>query len=214
MWLQRDPHLETARPGAVEVPERIGVAPVVVVVRRQHWVHLGHVRPPVLVEVRVEAGQRAAVVLVIAEAEDEVGGGRHVGGRGRVATRRARLDVTHRGDLHARRRGRWRRWRWGRRRRSHARAPEPEPRVSGCLLGTPVGTEPAEGLFDDGDLTEAAPYELEPEVSAARKREIGKEATEAVARVLGRVAAEDDALTEGKCAGAAPRPFRVTVAHP
>ena len=115
---ERDGRLVAVRAAAVPVRQRIAT-PVLIMERREDRVDLGDERAPVLVEVGVVVRERAALVLVVAEAEDEVGarGGRR--GTRRVARRGRRMDVADGGDVQVGRRrcrGRDRRHhRWGRR---------------------------------------------------------------------------------------------------
>ena len=73
------------RPATVEVLQGIAVLPVLVMVRPQDRIHLWNVRAPLPIEVAVELRHRAVLVLIVAQAENDVRFGRlrRRGDRGR-----------------------------------------------------------------------------------------------------------------------------------
>src|SRR5437667_10834436 len=70
------------RAATVKVLQWISVTPVLVMVRCQDWIHLRNVRAPILIEVSVVLPHRAVRVLIVAEAQTEIGFGRLSFGRG------------------------------------------------------------------------------------------------------------------------------------
>ena len=91
------------------------------------------------------------------------------------------------------RRRRSRDWR-RRRRRRRTGLPLPCGRTLRRRSRAPVGGEPLERIPVHVDLRETAGDQLIAEVLSARKPDIREEASVAIARVLGRVAAEDNLL--------------------
>src|SRR5947199_10731853 len=79
------------RAATVKVLQWISVTPVLVMVRCQDGIHLRTVRARILIEVSVVLPHRAVRVLIVAEAQNEIGFGRL--GRGGGGGRRGSLVV-------------------------------------------------------------------------------------------------------------------------
>src|SRR6058998_2524470 len=96
------------RAATVKVLQWISVTPVLVMVRCQDWIHLRNVRAPILIEVSVVLPHRAVRVLIVAEAQNEIGFGRL--GLGCGADRRGFLlvNIANRSHPHDRPGRRWR----------------------------------------------------------------------------------------------------------
>src|SRR5438445_1675157 len=71
-----DPALVAMSAAAVEVLQRIGVLPELVMVWCQDGIHLRNVRAPILIEIAVVFRHRAVIVLKVAQSENEIGFGR------------------------------------------------------------------------------------------------------------------------------------------